>query len=69
MTEPRRPAGARRPTATRSRPPYLLMALPTASIGAAFVVDELRPRGRGWAFATVGVIAALVAAQLPFLVL
>ena len=28
---------------------YLLMALPAACLGAAFVVDALRPRGRGWA--------------------
>ena len=48
---------------------YLLMALPAAALGAAFVIDALRPRGRVWA--TVGVVAlgALVAVQLPFLIL
>jgi len=48
---------------------YLLMALPAAGIGAAFVVDALRPRGRAWAIATVCAVTVLVALQLPFLVL
>ena len=48
---------------------YLLMALPAACLGAAFVVDALRPRGRGWAIVTAGAVAAVVAVQLPFLVL
>ena len=48
---------------------YLLMALPSASVGAAFVLDALRPRGRKWAVATVAALAALYVVQLPFLVL
>ena len=48
---------------------YLLMALPAACLGAAFVVDALRPRGRGWAIVTAGAVAAVVVVQLPFLVL
>jgi len=48
---------------------YLLMALPAATIGAGFVVDVLRPRGRGWAVATAGGVVLLVAVQLPFLIL
>jgi len=48
---------------------YLLMALPSASVGAAFVLDALRPRGRNWAVATVAALAALYVVQLPFLVL
>lgn len=48
---------------------YLLMALPAATVGAAFVSDVLRPRGRGWEAAGVVALAALVAAQLPFLIL
>ena len=47
---------------------YLLMALPAASLGAAFVVDTLRPRGRSWAFATVAVLAGLAVVEAPFLV-
>jgi len=47
---------------------YLLMALPAASVGAAFVLDALRPRGRTWAVAIVGALAVLYAVQLPFLV-
>ncbi len=46
---------------------YLLMALPAACLGAAFVVDVLRPRGRGWAIVTALAVAAVVAVQLPFL--
>ena len=48
---------------------YLLMALPAACLGAAFVVDALRPRGRGWAIVTAVAVAAVVVVQLPFLVL
>jgi 4-amino-4-deoxy-L-arabinose transferase-like glycosyltransferase len=48
---------------------YLLMALPAAAVGAAFVADELRPRGRAWTIALGAALAAFVAAQLPFLVL
>ena len=48
---------------------YLLMALPSASVGAAFVLDALRPRGRNWVVATVAALAALYVVQLPFLVL
>ena len=48
---------------------YLLMALPAACLGAAFVVDALRPRGRGWAIVTAGAVAAVVAVELPFLIL
>lgn len=48
---------------------YLLLALPAAAVGAAFVIDALRPRGRAWAAAGVVVLGALVAVQLPFLVL
>jgi hypothetical protein len=48
---------------------YLLMALPAAAVGAAFVIDALRPRGRAWATAGVVALGALVAVQLPFLIL
>ena len=48
---------------------YLLMALPAGAIGAAFVVDVLRPPGRGSAFVVAAALAALVAVELPFLVL
>lgn len=48
---------------------FLLAALPPAAVGAAFVVDAARPRGRGWAIAVGLALAALVAVQLPFLVL
>jgi hypothetical protein len=48
---------------------YLLMTLPAAMVGAAFVVDVLRPRRGAWDAATVVALAALVAVQLPFLVL
>lgn len=48
---------------------YLLMALPAAAVAAAFVIDALRPRGRGWATAGIVALAALVAVQLPFLIL
>jgi hypothetical protein len=48
---------------------YLLMALPAAMVGAAFVVDSLRPRGGAWAAATALALAVLVTVQLPFLVL
>ena len=47
---------------------YLLMALPAAALGAAFVIDALRPRGRVWATAGVVALGALVAVQLPFLI-
>ena len=45
------------------------MALPAACLGAAFVVDALRPRGRGWAIVTAVAVAAVVVVQLPFLIL
>ena len=48
---------------------YLLMALPAAALGAAFVIDALRPRGRVWATAGIVALGALVAVQLPFLIL
>ena len=48
---------------------YLLMALPAAAVAAAFVIDALRPRGRVWATAGVVALGALVAVQLPFLIL
>jgi 4-amino-4-deoxy-L-arabinose transferase-like glycosyltransferase len=48
---------------------YLLMALPAAAVGAAVVIDALRPRGRAWATAGVVALGALVAVQLPFLIL
>ena len=48
---------------------YLLMALPASCVGAAFVVDVLRPRGPVWAVVTVACLAVVVAVQLPFLVL
>jgi 4-amino-4-deoxy-L-arabinose transferase-like glycosyltransferase len=48
---------------------YLLAALPAAAIGAALVVDALRPRGRAWTVALVGAFVLLAALQLPFLVL
>jgi hypothetical protein len=48
---------------------YLLMTLPAAMVGAAFVVDVLRPRRGAWATATAAALAVLVAVQLPFLVL
>jgi hypothetical protein len=48
---------------------YLLMALPAASLGAAFVVDALRPRGRAWAYATVAALAVLAVVEVPFLVI
>jgi len=48
---------------------YLLMALPGAAVGAAFVADALWPRGRSWRIAGAVALGALVAVQLPFLVL
>ena len=48
---------------------YLLMALPACCVGAAFVVDVLRPRGSVWAVVTGACLAVVVAVQLPFLVL
>lgn len=48
---------------------YLLMALPAASVGLAFVVDALRPHTRAATAVTAGVVALFVAAQLPFLIL
>ena len=48
---------------------YLLMALPAAAVGAAFVIETLRPRGRGWGIALAAALCVLVAAQLPFLLL
>jgi hypothetical protein len=48
---------------------YLLMVLPAGAIGAAFVVEALRPTGRFWTLAVAVVLAAVVAVQLPFLVL
>jgi hypothetical protein len=47
---------------------YLLMALPAASVGAALVLDALRPRGRAWAYATVAGLVGLTVLQVPFLV-
>jgi 4-amino-4-deoxy-L-arabinose transferase-like glycosyltransferase len=48
---------------------YLITVLPAAAVGAAFVVDAARPRGRRWAIGIGLAVAAVVAAQLPFLVL
>ena len=48
---------------------YLLMALPAASVGLAFVVDALRPHTRAATAVTAGVVALFVVAQLPFLIL
>ena len=48
---------------------YLLMALPAGAVGAAFVVDVLRPPGRGSAFVVAAALLALVAVELPLLVL
>jgi hypothetical protein len=48
---------------------FLLMALPAASVGLGLVVDALRPRGSGWAVATVAAAVLLAAVQLPFLIL
>jgi 4-amino-4-deoxy-L-arabinose transferase-like glycosyltransferase len=48
---------------------YLLTALPAAAVGAAFVIDVLRPRGRRWTAAGVVALGVLVAVQLPFLIL
>jgi hypothetical protein len=48
---------------------YLLMTLPVGCLGAAFVVDVLRPRGVGGALATAGILSLVVALQLPFLIL
>ena len=48
---------------------YLLMTLPAAAIGGAFVVDSLRPRGRPWEIVLVFALAVLVVVQLPFLIL
>ena len=48
---------------------YLLTTLPAAALGAAFVVDALRPPGRGWALAIAACLGVLVVVQLPFLAL
>jgi len=48
---------------------YLLMALPAGALGAAFVVDVLRPPGRAWTTAVAAALVVLVAVELPFLVL
>ena len=48
---------------------YLLAGRPAAAVGAAFVLDAARPRGRAWAIGVTLAVAALVAAELPFLVL
>jgi hypothetical protein len=48
---------------------YLLAVLPAAAVGAAFVVDAARPRGRAWSVGVAVAVAALVLAELPFLVL
>jgi 4-amino-4-deoxy-L-arabinose transferase-like glycosyltransferase len=48
---------------------YLLMALPAAAVSAAFLVEALRPHRRAWAIAGIAALCALVAIQLPFLVL
>jgi hypothetical protein len=39
------------------------------SLGAAFVVDALRPRGRAAALVIAAALGVLVVVQLPFLVL
>jgi hypothetical protein len=48
---------------------YLLMALPAGCLGAAFVVDVLRPRSVRGALGTACLLLLVVALQLPFLVL
>jgi 4-amino-4-deoxy-L-arabinose transferase-like glycosyltransferase len=48
---------------------YVLMALPAAAVGAAFVIDVLRPRGPRWTAAGAIALGVLVAVQLPFLIL
>jgi hypothetical protein len=48
---------------------YLLMALPSGALGAALVVDAMRPPGRAWALGVAAILAMIVAVQLPFLVL
>jgi hypothetical protein len=48
---------------------YLLMALPAAAVSAAFLLDALRPQRRAWTVAGIAALVALVAIQLPFLVL
>ena len=48
---------------------YLLMALVPAAVGAAFVVDALRPPGRRSGLVVAAGLAALVAVQAPFLIL
>jgi 4-amino-4-deoxy-L-arabinose transferase-like glycosyltransferase len=48
---------------------YLLMALVPATVGAAFVIDTLRPPGRRPALVVGAALAALVAVQAPFLIL
>jgi hypothetical protein len=48
---------------------YLLAGLPAAAIGAAFVLDAARPRGRVWSIGVAVAVTALVAIELPFLVL
>ena len=48
---------------------YLLMMLPAGALGAAFVVDALRPPGRTWTLVVAAALAAVVAVELPFLVI
>lgn len=48
---------------------YLLMALVPATVGAAFVVDTLRPPSRRSGLAVAAGLVALVAVQAPFLIL
>ena len=48
---------------------YLLMVLPAGALGAAFVVDALRPPGRTWTLVVAAALAAVVAVEFPFLVL
>jgi hypothetical protein len=48
---------------------YLLMALPAGCLGAAFVVDVLRPPGARGVLATACLLLLVVGLQLPFLVL
>ena len=48
---------------------YLLMTLPAAAVGLAFVVDVLRPRGRRWSPLVAAAVVVTVAVQLPFLTL
>lgn len=48
---------------------YLLMALPAGAVGAAFVIDVLRPTGRAATLVLAAALGVLVLVQLPFLVI